>query len=73
MREILLSFDPVGVVLLLASLLCYLLALQWAGIRLAWDLATVIGLLVGWIVLAGLFLDNEWYQGDKALMALRML
>ncbi|KAL7623514.1 hypothetical protein AAE478_007197 [Parahypoxylon ruwenzoriense] len=72
-REILLSFDPLGVVLLLASLLCYFLVLQWGGISKAWNSSTVIGLLVGWILLSGLFAVNEWWQGDRALVVLRIL
>ncbi|OCK75202.1 putative MFS transporter [Lepidopterella palustris CBS 459.81] len=73
LREILLSFDPLGVVLLLASLLCHFLALQWGGINKAWHSSAIIGLLVGWILLSAAFASNEWWQGDRALVALRIL
>lgn len=69
----LLSFDLLGLLLLLSSLLCYFLALQLGGITKAWGSSTVIGLLVGWIVMTGLFGVNEWYQGDRALVVLRIL
>ncbi|PGH01262.1 hypothetical protein GX51_05317 [Blastomyces parvus] len=72
-RQILLSFDPLGVVLLVASLICYFLALQRGGISEPWNSSTVIGLLVGWIMLSGLFAVNEWWQGDRALVVLRIL
>lgn len=73
MREVLLSFDPLGIVLLLASLICYFLVLQWGGISKAWNSSTVIGLVVGWILLSAAFAVNEWWQGDRALVVFRIL
>ncbi|RYP18867.1 hypothetical protein DL765_003655 [Monosporascus sp. GIB2] len=73
LREILLSFDPLGVLLLLGSLLCYFLVLQWGGISKAWNLSTIIGLLVGWILISAAFAANEWWQGERALLVLRIL
>ncbi|PGH35299.1 hypothetical protein GX50_01879 [[Emmonsia] crescens] len=67
-REILLSFDPLGVVLLVASLVCYFFALQRGGISEPWNSSRIIGLLVGWVVLSGLLAANEWWQGDRALV-----
>ncbi|RYP74941.1 hypothetical protein DL771_002725 [Monosporascus sp. 5C6A] len=73
LREILLSFDPLGVLLLLGSLLCYFLVLQWGGISKAWNSSTIIGLLVGWILISVSFAVNEWWQGERALVVLRIL
>ncbi|KAK2764510.1 hypothetical protein FQN54_009205 [Arachnomyces sp. PD_36] len=73
LREILLSFDPLGVVLLVGNLVCYFLALQWGGLTKAWNSPTVIGLLVGWLLLSVCFAANEWWQGDRALVVLRIL
>ena len=73
LREILLSFDILGLVLFVAGLLCYFLALQWAGISESWKSATVIGLLVGWILLTTSFALNEWYQKDRALVIFRIV
>lgn len=72
-RAILARFDPPGIVSLLSGLICFLIALQWAGIREAWSSANIIGLLVGWILLTLVFYATEWYQGDRALMVLRIL
>lgn len=47
LNEMLLSFDPAGVVLIVTSLVCYFLALQYGGTSMAWNSPTVIGLLVG--------------------------
>ncbi|CRG92865.1 Putative HC-toxin efflux carrier TOXA [Talaromyces islandicus] len=70
--EMILSFDPLGVVLLVASLICYFLVLQWGGIIKAWNSSDVIGLLIGWLLLSAAFVVNEWWQKDRALVVLRM-
>lgn len=40
-----LRFDPLGNILLLASILCLLLALQWGGVTYSWSDGRVIALL----------------------------
>jgi MFS transporter, DHA2 family, glioxin efflux transporter len=72
LREMILSFDPIGVVLLVASLVCYFLALQWGGTTKAWNSSDVIGTLIGWLLLSAAFAVNEWWQKDRALVVLRM-
>jgi hypothetical protein len=47
---------------------CFLLALQWGGITRPWSDASVIGTLVGFALLLGLFGLVEWYSGDRALL-----
>ncbi|KAH6646240.1 putative MFS transporter [Truncatella angustata] len=71
--QIALQFDPVGTVLLIASLVCFILAMQYGGISKAWNSSDVIGLLVGWCIMSIAFAINEWYQGDKALVVYRIL
>lgn len=66
-KEALLQLDPAGVVLLTGTLLCFLLALEW-GVSRSWDHPDVIGCLVGFLLLAGLFLANEIYQDDRAMV-----
>ncbi|KAH8880877.1 putative MFS transporter [Thozetella sp. PMI_491] len=72
-REVLESFDPVGLVLMFAGVLCFFLAMQWGGVAKPWNSADVIGLLVGCILLLALFAVNEWYRGDRALVVFRLL
>ncbi|KAL4905804.1 hypothetical protein BDW74DRAFT_177506 [Aspergillus multicolor] len=72
-RELLLKLDIPGCVLVTASLVCYLLALEWGGITKLWSSSQIIGLLVGWIVLFLAFALVEWFQGDEALVASRLL
>ncbi|KAK3329968.1 major facilitator superfamily transporter [Apodospora peruviana] len=67
------QFDPIGTVLLVSSLDCFCLAMQWGGLFKAWGSADVIGVLVGWFVMSVAFAINEWFQGDKALIVYRIL
>ncbi|KAL9109925.1 MAG: hypothetical protein Q9227_005448 [Pyrenula ochraceoflavens] len=73
LREKLLSFDVSGLVLTLASLICYFLVLQWGGVTKSWGSSTVIGLLIGWILMTIAFGVNEWWRGERALIVGRIL
>ncbi|CAJ2506364.1 Uu.00g004940.m01.CDS01 [Anthostomella pinea] len=73
LREILISFDPIGTLTFLAAIICFFLALGWGGTEKAWNSSQVIGLLVGWALLTILFIANEIWQGERALMVLRLL
>lgn len=72
-KETVINFDLPGLVLLLCSLTCFFLALQWGGVSREWSSGTIIALLVLWVVLTIAWLCVEWYQGDKALVAPRIL
>ncbi|KAK9415681.1 putative Aldehyde reductase [Seiridium unicorne] len=71
--QIAVQFDPIGTVLLVASLVCFILAMQYGGVFKAWNSAGVIGLLAVWFVMSIAFAINEWYQGDKALVVYRIM
>ncbi|MCJ1470076.1 hypothetical protein MMC07_008721 [Pseudocyphellaria aurata] len=72
-KEILLQMDFPGLVTLLASIICFVLALQWGGVTKAWGSADVVGTLVGWIVLLLVFVVIQYVQGERALLVGRML
>ena len=67
------QMDLVGTFLLMAAVVCYLLALQWAGTSRSWSDSTIIGMLVGFVLIFALFGLNEFYMGDRALMQPRLL
>ena len=67
-REKLLQMDPLGTVVIMAAIICYILALQWGGTTRSWSDSTVIGTLVGFGVLVAVFGVVEWYMGDRALL-----
>lgn len=74
-KKIIASFDLIGLVLLFSGTFCFFLAVQWGGVDASksWNSADEIGLLVGCILLFIVFLVNEWYQGDQALIVFRVL
>ena len=72
-RETLLQMDLVGTFLIMAAVVCYLLALQWGGSTKPWSDSTVIGTLVGFALLLIVFLANELWMGDRALLQPRLL
>ncbi|KAL2799254.1 major facilitator superfamily domain-containing protein [Aspergillus keveii] len=71
--EIILAMDISGIVLLLGSILCFLLALQWGGSAKPWNDADVIGTLIGFAILLILFCVNEFLLKDNAMIPPRLL
>ncbi|KAJ4315562.1 dynein heavy chain [Neodidymelliopsis sp. IMI 364377] len=71
--EILLNLDIPGFFLLLASLVCLTLALQWGGQTKAWNDGSVIATLVLWILFTAGFMTTEWFQGSRAMAPLSIL
>ncbi|KAM0273222.1 hypothetical protein ACHAQH_008390 [Verticillium albo-atrum] len=72
-REKMLQMDPIGVALVMAAIICYILCLQYAGQTEAWNSSTVIGLLVGFILLYAAFAVWEYFQGERAMLVPRLL
>ena len=66
------SMDPVGCILFIGAIVCLLLALQWGGQTKPWKSATIIGLLVGAVVLALIFIGMQWTLQDQALIPPRV-
>ncbi|PWZ03581.1 LOW QUALITY PROTEIN: MFS general substrate transporter [Testicularia cyperi] len=66
------TIDWLGVALSLCSVICLLLALQWGGIQYLWSDSKVIGLLVGFAVIAIAFVAEQWYLGDDAIIPFRL-
>ena len=67
-REKLLQMDPAGTFVIMAAIICYILALQWGGTTKAWSDSEDIGTLVGFALLTLVFCGVEWYMGDRALL-----
>ena len=73
LREKLLQMDPLGTFVIMAAIICYILALQWGGTTKSWGNSTVIGTLVGFGLLLIVFCVVEWYMGDRALLQRSLL
>lgn len=64
------DLDPVGALLIIAAVVCLLLALQWGGQSRSWGSSSVVGLLVGFVVILGVFFWTQWRLGDDATLPL---
>ncbi|KAL8650813.1 MAG: hypothetical protein Q9210_003611 [Variospora velana] len=64
--------DPVGVCLLIASVCCLVLSLQWGGFTEPWRSPKIIGLLIGSALIGIAFFVYEWKIGDNAMLPLRV-
>ncbi|WEW61666.1 hypothetical protein PRK78_007158 [Emydomyces testavorans] len=72
LREKILQMDLVGTSIILCAVVCYLLALQWGGVTKEWSDGSVVGTLVAFGVLVVLFVINEWWMGERALLQPRL-
>ena len=72
-REKFLQFDFGGTLLVVAAFVCYILALEWGGILKPWSSADIVGLFIGWILLSVTFTVTQYFQGDRALVAMRII
>lgn len=70
--EFLKTLDLFGLVALLPSIVCLLLALQWGGLKYAWQDARVVVLLVLAGILAIAFISVEIWQGPNAMLPSRV-
>ncbi|KAF7596697.1 hypothetical protein BBP40_000620 [Aspergillus hancockii] len=70
--EILQQLDPLGLVLILGALLCYLLAVQWGGVSKPWNHRDVIGTLVGFVLLTAVFVLKEIWMHERAMFPRRL-
>ncbi|GJC79011.1 putative efflux pump gsfJ [Colletotrichum liriopes] len=68
-----LQMDLIGATLVMGATTSFLLALQWGGHTHPWNSSTVIGLLVGFLVIIIAFVILEWYQGERAMIAPRLI
>lgn len=63
-----LQMDPLGFVLILGAIICFLLALQWGGTTKPWGSPDVVGTVVGFALMVILFIATEWIQGPRAML-----
>ncbi|EAW07570.1 MDR family MFS transporter [Aspergillus clavatus NRRL 1] len=66
------QLDLIGASLLIPSIICLLLALQWGGNKYPWSNSRIIGLFIGFGLMAILFAFSQVKMGDKATLPPRM-
>jgi MFS family permease len=64
--------DPIGTFMMVSSVVCLLLALQWGGVQYAWSEGRVMGLLVVFGVSFLAFIALQVYLGDNATVPARI-
>lgn len=69
-RERLKSTDQLSVILILTSLTALFLALQWGGTKYQWSDPWIWGLLIGFAVMAGLFMFIQVKEKDRYAKAI---
>ncbi|KAK6583081.1 hypothetical protein PZA11_004157 [Diplocarpon coronariae] len=73
LKEKFLQMDIPGSFVVMAGIVCYILALQWGGQTKSWGNSEVIGTLVGFVLIMILWAVIEWYQGERAMVVGRLL
>ncbi|KAI4156057.1 MAG: hypothetical protein LQ340_000568 [Diploschistes diacapsis] len=72
-KEKLLQMDFPGTVVIMAGVVCFLLAIQWGGTTKSWNDSQVIGLLVGFGLFLIVFIAIEYFSGERALLVGRLV
>jgi hypothetical protein len=67
------TIDIGGMVLIIGSVCCLLLAMQWGGQTMPWDAPRVVGLFVGAGVMLILFLILQYKLGSRATLPFEIL
>jgi hypothetical protein len=57
----------------MGATVCCILALQWGGVTKSWNDSTVIGTLVGFVLITALFIAIQWWNGERAVIVGRLL
>ncbi|KAF3084460.1 hypothetical protein TWF569_006965 [Orbilia oligospora] len=73
LREKILQMDFVGAFMIMGAITAYMLALQYGGQTKAWNSSTVIGLLVGFVMIFMVFGIWEFYQDERAMIVPRLI
>lgn len=67
------QIDWVGSSVFTGAFVCLFLALQWGGQTKPWNSSEVIGLIIGTVLLLGVFGWIQQCTGERALIPLRLL
>lgn len=73
LKEKLLQMDPIGTLIIIPAVVCYVLALQWGGQTVPWSSGKVVATLVVFGILIVVFCVNEYFQGERAIVVPRLL
>jgi MFS family permease len=72
LRERILKLDLIGASIIIPTVVCLLLALQWGGSTYPWKSSKIIGLFIGFGLLASIFIYSQIRLGDKGTLPPRL-
>jgi MFS family permease len=72
-KEKILQMDPVGVILAMAAVISFVLAMQAGGQTDPWKSSKVIGLIIGFVLIVGAFVCWEVFNGSRAMVEPRLM
>jgi len=67
------ELDLLGASIIVPAVVCLLLALQWGGSTYPWNNSRIIGLIVGFVCLATIFIVTQVKLGERATIPPRIL
>ncbi|KNG84776.1 putative efflux pump antibiotic resistance protein [Aspergillus nomiae NRRL 13137] len=67
------QMDPIGTLLMMASVTCYILAMQYGGLTHPWNSSVVIGLIVCFVAILAVLCGWEIYMGEMAMSCPRLV
>lgn len=73
LKERINQVDLYGAAFFIPAIICLLLAVQWGGSTYPWNSSKIIGLFVGFGLLAIIFSVLQVYRGEKAMLPPRIL
>ncbi|KAM3538623.1 hypothetical protein ARSEF1564_008453 [Beauveria bassiana] len=67
-----LQMDPLGIVLVMAATVTYILAVQYGGVSHPWNSSVVVGLLVGFVAITAAWVSLQYFQGERSMVPPRL-
>lgn len=58
---------------MMGATVSYILAVQYGGQAHAWNSSVVIGLLVGFVAIMGVWAFLQWFQGERSMISPRII
>lgn len=71
--EIFLQMNLIDIFIIMTSLVCYILTLEWRDVIKVWSSTNVIDTLVEWLLLLIAFVVIQWWQSTRAILVSRIL
>ncbi|KAH7163525.1 major facilitator superfamily domain-containing protein [Dactylonectria estremocensis] len=73
LKEKFLQMDPLGIALVMASTVCFILAVQYGGLAHDWNSSVVVGLLVGFVLISAAFAALQYFQKDRGMIPIHII